>query len=253
MRLIDDNSDRIRAEFKSWTEVPAPIREDPSALNRYARNLIAIAALFEKSGDASLMQCLQGNGPDNPLTQWAEALRRAETMMDSGDAAAAACLLRDVLNQMSGTTGTGRRPFSFSRAFSGVSERRSAKFGNTQEAISTTRDALELCRRLGDDEGVRTYTQNLHAIDRTYSTNPTDGHCVSVVFMDSEGRPSHRKKYPAPLAVSAGKFDTTGLSIRRPVDFTRQVGPPERRATTTPRFHCSPRLRHSILRGHSGV
>jgi hypothetical protein len=70
MRLINDNSDRIRSEFRSWTTVPESLRGNGDALSRYANTLMTIARVFEKSGDASLRTWFEGGGRDTPFTQW---------------------------------------------------------------------------------------------------------------------------------------------------------------------------------------
>jgi tetratricopeptide (TPR) repeat protein len=55
--------------------------------------------------------------------------------------------------------------------------------------VKVTRQALELCRSLGDEEGVRAYTQNLNAIG-TYDTPSDDeaGGTVTVAFRDEQGQ-----------------------------------------------------------------
>ena len=66
LHLINDNSDRIRHEFRPWTTVPESLRDDTDAQSRYVHTLMTIATLVEKSGDASLRLCLEGGGRDSP-------------------------------------------------------------------------------------------------------------------------------------------------------------------------------------------
>jgi len=57
MPHINENSDRIRSEFRSWTMPPESLRGNTDALSRYVNTLMTIARVFEKSGDASLRIC----------------------------------------------------------------------------------------------------------------------------------------------------------------------------------------------------
>ena len=106
MHLINNNSDRIRNEFRSWTTVPEPIRKDADAVNRYANALMTIARVFERSGDASLRIYFEGGGRDTPLAEWNDALQRAQQLTESGQAAEAVVLLRTMLDDVATTTGT---------------------------------------------------------------------------------------------------------------------------------------------------
>jgi hypothetical protein len=145
MRLINDNSDRIRSEFRSWTMTPESIRGDADALSRYANTLVTIARVFEKSGDASLRTWLEGGGRDTPLTKWNDALERARRITDGGRAAEAVVLLRATLDDVATTTGTG---VSHDRARClGSLGMALDKVGNTSEAVRVTRDALEIPTR----------------------------------------------------------------------------------------------------------
>ena len=196
MRLINDNADRIRTEFKSWTKVPRAVSQDPAALNRYVTTLFNIASLFEKSGDPSLKECLGGSGPVNPLNKWNEAIERAGQLTDGGGAAQAVTLLREILDQMRGATGTGIdhfRPRVLGRLGAAL-----AKVGDTPEAIRVTREALELCRQSGDEEGVRVYTSNLDAIGSYEIADAAGQHRYRVVFTGPEGRTLTPDELPGP-------------------------------------------------------
>jgi hypothetical protein len=162
MQLINDNAERIRTEFRSWTKVPEAVRQDPAAVNRYVTTFYNVAALFEKSGDPSLIACIGGSARDNPITRWNEALERAGQLTDGGQPAEAVALLRATLDQMRGGTGTAidqLHPRILGRLGLAL-----AKLGDTSDAIRVTREALELCRQSGDEEGVRAYTHNLNFI-----------------------------------------------------------------------------------------
>jgi tetratricopeptide (TPR) repeat protein len=208
MRLINDNADRIRTEFKSWTKVPQAVSQDPAALNRYVTTLFNIASLFEKSGDPSLKECLGGSGPDNPLRQWNETLERAGQLTDGGGAAQAVTLLRGILDQMRGATGTGIdhfRPRVLGRLGAAL-----AKLGENQEAIRVTREALEWCRRSGDEEGVRVCSGNLNAIGTYDITDASSQHRYRVVFTDPEGRTLAPEELPGPTGHVKWEIRDTG-------------------------------------------
>ena len=186
MRLINDNSDRIRSEFRSWTMAPESLRGDADALSRYVNTLVTIARVFEKSGDASLRIWLEGGGRDTPLTQWNDALERAGRLTESGLAAEAVVLLRTTLDNIATTAGTGVSHYR-ARCLGSLGVALN-KVGNTSEAVRVTREALEICRQAGDEEGVKVYIQNLEVIGSYEIADPRSGHRFNVVFRDSDGR-----------------------------------------------------------------
>jgi hypothetical protein len=47
--------------------------------------------------------------------------------------------------------------------------------GNTSEALHATREALEICRQTGDEEGVKVYLQNLDVIGSFEIREPRSG------------------------------------------------------------------------------
>jgi tetratricopeptide (TPR) repeat protein len=187
VRLINQNSAAIRERFPSRKKVPEGIRNDSVAVDRYARTLLWVSTVFERSGDPSLMGLLTGSPGQNPIVQWQEEVKRAESLVDQGHAPEAIAILRATLDNMRGVTGTAvdsLRPRVLGRL--GIAL---AKSGNRTEAISVTREALELCRQAGDDEGVQAYSTNLDAFG-TYEM-PFDEDAqgrVTVSFTDSGGR-----------------------------------------------------------------
>jgi tetratricopeptide (TPR) repeat protein len=186
MHLINDNSDQIRSEFRPWTTVPESLRGDAEALSRYVNTLVAIARVFEKSGDASLRTWLEGGGRHNPLTQWNDALERAPRMTEGGLAAEAVVLLRATLDNIVATTGPGASHYR-ARCLGALGVALN-KMGNTSEAVHVTREALEICRESGDEEGVKVYIQNLDVIGSCEIADPRSGHRFTVVFRASDGR-----------------------------------------------------------------
>lgn len=191
VHLINRNGDRIRAEFKSWMTVPVDIRADPVRPNRYGHALVTIARLFENSGDASLMRLLQGEASDNPIVRWQEAMERADKLIGDRHPDEAVQLLRDAIDGMTGFTGTAVdqfRPKLLGRLGNAL-----AQLGDTAEAIRVTREALELCQRSGDEEGVQVYRRNLEFLGG-HDIEAPGGQRMRVVFLDSDGRTLTRKE-----------------------------------------------------------
>jgi tetratricopeptide (TPR) repeat protein len=157
--LINANTSEIRKAFPSWTTVPPEIRNDPRAMSGYVDTLSTIATVFERSGDASLMKLLQDG---DPTREWNNAITAAQTLIDQKRASEAVTVLRSLLDDMerlSGSAPDHYRPRVLGKL--GVALFYS---GDRREAIAVTRQALELCRSLGDEEGVGAYTHNLDEI-----------------------------------------------------------------------------------------
>ena len=181
--LINANGAAIRKAFPEWTTVPAEIRNDPDALQRYAQTMFSVATVFERSGDASLMTQLRGG---NPTARWDADLATAQTLIDEMRATEAVTLLKAVLDSVEEVSGSAvdyYRPRVLGRL--GIALVHS---GDRREAVKVTREALELCRSLGDEEGVRAYTRNLDTIG-TYQIPANDGTVanVTVAFRDEQG------------------------------------------------------------------
>jgi len=160
MSLINENSDAIRKQFRSWITVPETIREDPAAVDRYGRTLFVVASLFEQSGDSSLKN--YWTDKSRGLVEWQKEMERASGLIDNSQAAEAIPILHAVLEQMTGMTGPG----ADSMRARGLGRLGIAlwKTGDTSEAIRVTREALALCQRAGDTEGIDAYQNNLREI-----------------------------------------------------------------------------------------
>jgi tetratricopeptide (TPR) repeat protein len=183
--LINANAATIREEFPKWTTVPNEIRDDPEALKRYSQTLITVAAIFERSGDGSLMARLRG-GDNNPMARWNEDLVRADALIEQKRAADAAKLLQSVLSSLDEVQGSAvqyYRPKVLGRL--GIALLHT---GDKREAVRVTKEALALCQSRGDEEGIRAYTDNLNAIG-TYEVPANDGTNgnVTVAFTDEQG------------------------------------------------------------------
>ena len=185
--IINEHSAAIRAQFPSWTTVPADIQNDPARVQEYVNILVAIARVFEKNGDRSLIDRLMKPDRSNPIIRWQQDLERARALTEAGGSVEAIPILRAIVEDMRSISGTAvdqllpRALGSLGIAF--------VKTGQKMKAIEVTREALELCRKVGDDEGVRAYAANLRAIG-TYDIQQDDGpdHIATVVFTDDRGR-----------------------------------------------------------------
>ncbi len=216
MQLINENSETIRAEFKSWTTPPDRIRQDPAAMDLYVKTLVGLATLFEQSGDRSLKDWLEGRGRENPATQWSAALEQADSLTHAGQAAAAVELLRATLDQMKGVTGTAVAYFHV--RVLGRLGWALGQLGEIPEAVRVTREALELSTQAGDAEGVQAYTKSLHALGAYEITDSASGVRFNVVFIDANGRTLMPEELPG----------VTGR-IRWEVRDTAQIHPEARR------------------------
>ena len=184
LRLIDANRITIRDAFPEWTSVPETIRNNPDALQQYAQTMFRVATIFEQSGDASLMTRLRG---DDPTVRWNAEIARAQSSIDQKRPTEAVTVLKTVLDgmaQMSGSIVDYYRPRALGRL--GIALLQS---GDAREAVKVTREALELCRRAGDEDGVQAYTRSLENMG-TYQVPANDGtdSNVTVVYRDEHGR-----------------------------------------------------------------
>jgi tetratricopeptide (TPR) repeat protein len=181
--LTNANADTIREEFPKWTTVPKEIRDDPEALERYSQTLIAVAAIFERSGDDSLMTRLTRG---DLIAQWRDDLVRADALIEQKRAAEAVRLLQTILSSLDEVRGSAvqsYRPIVLGRL--GIALLHT---GDKREAVRVTKEALALCHSRGDAEGIRAYTHNLNVIG-TYevpANDDTNGN-VTVAFTDEEG------------------------------------------------------------------
>jgi hypothetical protein len=107
-------------------------------------------------------------------------------LTESGPAAEAVVLLRATLENIATTTGTGASQYR-ARCLGSLGVALNT-VGNTSEAVRVTREALEICRQAGDEEGVEVYRKNLDEIGSCELADPGSGHRFNVVFRDSDGR-----------------------------------------------------------------
>ena len=182
-QLVNENGEIIRKLFPEWRTVPTEVLNDPEALQRYGETLTTIARLFERAGDGSLMRLLSAG---NPMAEWVKDMATAQAFVDEGRAADAVTLLKTVLSRLDGMSGSAVQ--SYRARVLGRLGIALLQVGDRRDAVRVTREALQLCQALGDEEGIRAYTKNLATIG-TYEVPANDGTDanVNVAFSDEQG------------------------------------------------------------------
>jgi hypothetical protein len=158
-RITRDRRAVIAAEFPDWKAVPMAMREDPALLEQYGAMLIAVARVFEADSDASLMDQLRGDPVANPIEQWNEEIATAGILSAGGRHLEAARALEALLGRITALRGSAV-DFYQPRVLGKLGVAR-YQAGDTTGAIAATRQARDICQRLGDEDGVAAYTTNL--------------------------------------------------------------------------------------------
>jgi hypothetical protein len=133
--------------------------------------VVRIAELLARMGHPEPMRRLTGG--DNPIPRWQRAHAHASRLNDTGEREEAARLLRSVLDEMEGATGTAiteLRP-----KVHGLLGTVRFHQGDLAAARHHTAIALAECRAAGDLDGVRTYTENLALLDAVPDDGPAAG------------------------------------------------------------------------------
>ena len=158
-RTTRNHREVIAAEFPDWKTVPMAMREDPALLEQYGEMLIAVARVFEADGDAGLMGQLSGDPASNPIEQWNEEIATAGTLSAGGRHLEAARTLEALLGRITALRGSAV-DFYQPRVLGKLGIARHHA-GDIAGAVAATRQARDICQRLGDEEGVAAYTTNL--------------------------------------------------------------------------------------------
>jgi hypothetical protein len=157
--LVRDRRETIDAEFADWVTVPMGMKDDARLLEHYGEMLLAVARIADHDGDASLMRKLEGDPADAPVEAWNEQIATAAALADQerfADAAQVLSALADRLSLLRGSAVDFYRPRVLGKL--GVALYQS---GDIARARDVTRAARDLCKQLGDDEGVHDYEGNL--------------------------------------------------------------------------------------------
>jgi hypothetical protein len=159
IRLCTENRRLLVESFAQWKKVPESILDREPEVNAYLTRLLTIAQYFLSIGEPALLAHLIGDPNDNPIVRWRDTMSEAHARSAAGDYSQSNDLLLGVLSEMENNTG------------SAVDQYRPKVYGLLGTNYFWLRDlpnarkytvlALEDCRRTGDEEGVRTYTENM--------------------------------------------------------------------------------------------
>jgi tetratricopeptide (TPR) repeat protein len=160
-----ENSEAILASFSSWRKIPEKIRQNQAAVQYHANGLITIATIFaEQFGHPELIEMLQGPADRNPVSQIQNRLHECQSLINQlryEDALSCAQELLLTLLRTEGTASARYLPFAY-----GYMGESMFQTGKANEAVEQMAQALELCRKNKDGEGVISYLGNLYEINR---------------------------------------------------------------------------------------
>ncbi len=164
--LVSANLDQVLEVCPGWTTVPAPIRGDSQAVNRYANRVFQVARLLNAKGHHELLRTIEGDRDSNPVYRWREAMARSEALADAGRYADSAEILSSLLAELDQLSGSGveeMRPKVFGAL--GVVW---LQAGDLAQAVHWTQQALRACLANEDSNGIATYRENLQAMEAVY-------------------------------------------------------------------------------------
>ena len=157
--LCNEHRQEIHDSFGTWNPIPAHVRSDRSATQRYANGLIAIAQIFEQTGDGTLMAALAPPDETNPMVQWVNDLRAAQALVDASKYREATEFLEAMLARYGQLVGSGT-DYYLPRTY-GLIGLAYFRLSDREKAIEFTFKAKLACEAAQDQEGVETYTRNL--------------------------------------------------------------------------------------------
>ncbi|WP_224245101.1 tetratricopeptide repeat protein [Hyalangium gracile] len=164
-RLCTEHEAAILEHFPSWQNVPEEIRRDRTRLQRYGQGLVSIARYFaETRSRPELLQRLMGPPAENPIMRWEKVLARSEELMGGLDFEGALALLTPEEERIRGISGGSAESI---RAMT-LGQMATCHFqsGRPEVAIPLYRQALELCRKAQDEEGIAAYLGSLFEVLR---------------------------------------------------------------------------------------
>jgi len=164
-KLLETHRAEIDRHCEEWVKPPESIRQDPAAIDRYVNGLIAVAIALGNGGRPRLLEKLTGGGPEgNPFKKWEEAFNGARVRMSEGDFDGARTMLENGLLDTRNLMGSGVERYR-SISFGMISQCR-FHVGQMDPALTAARNALEICEKIGDVEGIHAYLQTLLEVRR---------------------------------------------------------------------------------------
>lgn len=154
----------ILKTFSSWKFVPEKMYGDPSAIEKYAQNLLHIAKTFKSEGHSQLMTSLAAqNGNDTAAISWEQRVVRATQMSDIGDYEKSNSILQVILHDMEGGNGSHEavRDHHLFPKILGRLGKNALLMDDIPTAVTYTKRALEACEQRGDHAGVHIYRETL--------------------------------------------------------------------------------------------
>jgi tetratricopeptide (TPR) repeat protein len=209
--LCTANRTLILQHFDAWRNVqayPGFNPQDPVHFQYVLHGLTAIAAAFRDGlNEPALWDRLAGPGDDNPFQRFEETFGKAKELardLKFGDAIE---LLTGYLIDSKGLAGPGADNFrAYAHGLIGICLFQSNR---ANDALSHLQQALTLCTRLNDAEGVRVYLEQLYDAHRYL------------------GQPARAAEYADRLATACGQTPDAGR-WRAAAARVRQGEPPLR-------------------------
>src|SRR3954462_2928764 len=162
-RVVREQREAIVREFADWMTVPGGMQEDQTLLAHYGEMLLSVARIVDYAGDPALLKMLEGDPADAPVEMWNEQVAIAAALTEQARFAEAAQVLEALEHRMGKLRGSAvdfYRPRVLGKL--GVALYRA---GQTARAREVTAQALDICRQLGDEDGVEAYEANLANMD----------------------------------------------------------------------------------------
>ncbi|MCI0701974.1 MAG: tetratricopeptide repeat protein [Planctomycetia bacterium] len=164
-RIAKANQPAILEHFPIWRKVPDAIRSDQSAIQGYVHALLAIAQTFaERLGRPELMAALTGTPESNSLLRWQDTLRQSREHINALRYPEARALLTDALIDSRTMSGTGvDRYLPITHGYLAECY---FNAGAAEQALPHLEQALALCEKVSDFEGIAAYLGSLFEAHR---------------------------------------------------------------------------------------
>jgi tetratricopeptide (TPR) repeat protein len=196
LRLCRRHAALIRQHFPAWRTVPVEVRANPQQARHYMDGLVAVAQTFANAlGDPSLMQLLVGPPGTNPMERWQTRNQEARQLMEDLRYRDAITLLTDLLIDVRGLKGSGVD--AYLPATLGSLGECYFQLGEAERAIAPTEQALDVVRRIGDDEGITAYLGNLYEEHRYLEQAESAARCADQLADHHErlGQSEEARRY----------------------------------------------------------